>query len=329
VAEPLIDGELVAGEFRRQQAQFRDWVGVAPGSGAPGEFAVEAGRYHLYASLACPWCHRTVILRELAGLRDAVPISYLAPFRDERGWAFTGESFTVSSTEDLQGWSGEYVDRLHGWMFMSEGYELSDPNFQARVTAPVLWDTRSERIVNNESSEIIRMFYSPGSLGGLGAGGGLELYPEGLRTDIDEINERVYRTVNNGVYRAGFARLQGAYERAFHALFDSFDWLEGLLGERRYLAGAEITEADWRLFPTLARFDEVYNLHFRCNRRRLVDYPNLWAYARELHQSPGVAATVAMGQIKEHYYTTHDELNPKRIIPVGPGYDWSQPHGRM
>jgi glutathionyl-hydroquinone reductase len=328
VAEPLADGEVVAGEFRRQQAQFRDWVGVAPGSGGPGDFAVEAGRYHLYVSLACPWCHRTVILRELAGLSDAVQISYLAPFRDERGWAFTGESFTVSSAGHPD-WSGEYVDRLHGWALMGEGYALSDPRFRARVTAPVLWDTHSERIVNNESSDIIRMFYSPGSLGGLSPGGGLELYPEELGADIEKINERVYRTVNNGVYRAGFARLQGAYEHAFHALFDSFDWLEGLLGERRYLAGGQITEADWRLFPTLARFDEVYNLHFRCNRRRLVDYPNLWAYARELHQWPGVAATVAMGQIKEHYYTTHDELNPKRIIPVGPGYDWTEPHGRM
>jgi putative glutathione S-transferase len=171
------------------------------------------------------------------------------------------------------------------------------------------------------------MFYASDSLGALG-GSGLDLYPKELRSEIDEINERVYDTVNNGVYRAGFARLQGSYEEAFLALFESFDWLEALLGERRYLAGERITEADWRLFPTLARFDEVYNLHFRCNRRRLVDYHNLWGYARELHQWPGVASTVAMDQIKRHYYTTHDELNPKRIIPVGPGYDWSEPHGR-
>jgi len=206
--------------------------------------------------------------------------------------------------------------------------KAGDPSYRARVTVPVLWDTSAGRIVNNESSDIIRMFYSPDSLGALGAGGPLELYPQELSEEIEQINERVYETVNNGVYRAGFARLQGAYERAFRQLFDSFDWLEGLLGARRYLTGARITEADWRLFPTLARFDEVYNLHFRCNRRRLVDYPNLWGYARELYQWAGVARTVAMAQIKEHYYTTHDELNPKRIIPVGPAYDWSEPHGR-
>jgi glutathionyl-hydroquinone reductase len=328
---PVIDRELAGGDFKRQESRFRDWVGVeesAPatpvvgrGSGTASEFPVEHGRYHLYLSLACPWCHRAAILRELAGLQEDVPVSYVAPFRDERGWAFTGESFA-------DGPGGEYVDRLHGWDFMSEAYRASDPSFDGRVTVPVLWDTHSARIVNNESSDIIRMFYASDSLGALGGDGALELYPQELRADIDEINERVYNTVNNGVYRAGFARRQNSYEQAFAALFDSLDWLETLLGERRYLAGERITEADWRLFPTLARFDEVYNLHFRCNRRRLVDYPNLWGYARELHQWPGVARTVAMDQIKRHYYTTHDELNPKRIIPVGPGYDWSEPHGR-
>jgi putative glutathione S-transferase len=328
MADTLIDAELSAGDFRRQQSQFRDWVGIDPRVGGATAYAVEAGRYHLYLSLACPWCHRAAILRELAGLQEPVPVSYLAPFRDERGWAFTGEAFTVSSPHEADGWSGRYVDELHGWEFMSEAYRLSDPSFRARVTLPVLWDTRAGRIVNNESSDIIRMFYSPDSLGALGARGPLDLYPQELAGEIEQINERVYETLNNGVYRAGFARLQGAYERAFRLLFDSFDWLEGLLGARRYLTGERVTEADWRLFPTLARFDEVYNLHFRCNRRRLVDYPNLWGYARELNQWPGVARTVAMGQIKEHYYTTHDELNPKRIIPVGPAYDWSEPHGR-
>jgi putative glutathione S-transferase len=328
VVNPVIDAELARGDFKRQESRFRDWVGVDPRAGAPSEFAVEPGRYHLYVSLACPWCHRVAVLRELAGLQEAVPISYLAPFRDERGWAFTGQSFTVGTTGGPEAMAGEYVDRLNGWEFMSEAYRASDPDFNARVTVPVLWDTHTARIVNNESSEIIRILYAPDSLGALGAGGGLDLYPRDLAAEIDEINHRVYKTVNNGVYRAGFARLQGAYEYAFTALFDSFEWLESLLAERRYLAGEHVTEADWRLFPTLARFDEVYNLHFRCNRRRLVDYPNLWGYARELHQWPGVARTVAMDQIKEHYYTTHDELNPKRIIPVGPGYDWSEPHGR-
>jgi glutathionyl-hydroquinone reductase len=316
-----MDAELSGGEFARQESHFRDWVGPDPSSGEAGEYPPEAGRYHLYVSLACPWCHRTAIVRELAGLQQAIGISYLAPFRDERGWAFTGESFS-------DGPGGEYTDSLHGWSFMSEAYRLSDPDFRGRVTVPVLWDTHGERIVNNESSDIIRMMGVGDSLGGLGQGAELALYPPALRTDIDAINERVYKTVNNGVYRAGFARRQAAYEHAFTELFDSFDWLERLLGERRHLAGEHVTEADWRLFPTLARFDEVYNLHFRCNRRRLVDYPNMWGYARELYQWPGVAATVAMDQIKRHYYTTHDELNPKRIIPVGPGYDWSEPHRR-
>jgi len=321
MADTLIDRELASGSFERQESRFRDWVGTDPVSGSESELPVEPGRYHLYVSLACPWCHRTAILRELAGLQAAVPISYLAPFRDERGWAFSGERFD-------DGPGGEYVDRLHGWGFMSEAYEVSDPSFNGRITVPVLWDTVGGRIVNNESSDIVRMMSFAESLGGLGHGAELELYPEALRAEIDAINERVYDTVNNGVYRAGFARRQHAYERAFAELFASFDWLEQMLADRRYLLGERPTEADWRLFPTLARFDEVYNLHFRCNRRRIVDYPNLWGYARELYQLPGVAQTVAMEQIKRHYYTTHDELNPKRIIPVGPGYDWSEPPGR-
>jgi putative glutathione S-transferase len=321
VVDVVMDRELASGEFKRQESHFREWVGIDPRSGEASVFPVESGRYHLYVSLACPWCHRTAILRELAALTEAVPISYVAPFRDERGWAFTGESFT-------DGPGGAYVDRLHGWDFMSEAYRAGDPSFDGRITVPVLWDTLTATIVNNESSDIVRMMADPDSLGGLGRGGDLDLYPLALRAEIDTINERVYDTVNDGVYRAGFARHQDSYEQAFAALFDSFDWLEALLGERRYLVGERVTEADWRLFPTLARFDEVYNLHFRCNLRRLVDYPNLWAYARELYQWRGVARTVAMEQIKRHYYTTHDELNPKHIIPVGPGYDWSEPHGR-
>jgi putative glutathione S-transferase len=319
MADLVIGKELESGEFARQESRFRDWVGTDPRTGAASEYPAQAGRYHLYVSLACPWCHRTAIVRELAGLQHALGISYLAPFRDERGWAFTGESFG-------DGPGGAYVDAVNGWAFMSDAYSVSDPDFTGRITVPVLWDKQTGRIVNNESSELIRMMAGADSLGGLGTP--LDLYPERLRGEIDAINERVYDTVNNGVYRAGFARRQDAYEQAFAELFDSFDWLERLLAERRYLAGAQITEADWRLFPTLVRFDEVYNVHFRCNRRRLVDYPNLWGYARELHQLPGVAQTVAMEQIKRHYYTTHDELNPKRIIPLGPGYDWSEPHRR-
>jgi putative glutathione S-transferase len=315
----LLDGELRGGAFERQQSRFREWIGRDPRTGADGVFEVEAGRYHLYLSLACPWCHRAAIVRRLAGLEEVVAVSYAAPFRDERGWAFTGESFT-------DGPGGRYVDQLHGWELMSEAYLKSDEAFSGRVTVPVLWDTQSARIVNNESSEIIRMFYRRDSLGALGSAP--DLCPEDLAEEIDELNGRIYESINNGVYRAGFARRQDAYEEAFEELFAAFEWLEGLLSERRYLAGDRITEADWRLFPTLVRFDEVYNLHFRCNRRRLVDYPSLWAYARELYQWPGVPETVAMDQIKRHYYTTHDELNPKRIIPVGPGYDWSEPHRR-
>lgn len=330
MADRLLDRELSSGAFERQHSQFREWVGLDPRTGAASPYPVAAGRYHLYVALACPWSHRAVIVRELAGLQDAVGISYLAPFRDERGWAFTGERF-----EDGPG--GEYVDDLHGWEFMSEAYRLTDRDYDVRVTVPVLWDTETRRIVSNESADIVRMFSEPASLGGLCTtapdgtdleGRGLDLRPPELCEELDALNARIYDTVNNGVYRAGFARLQEAYEQAFGEVFDSLRWLEGLLGERRYLAGEQLTEADWRLFPTLARFDEVYHTHFRCNRRRIVEYPNLWGYARELHQQPGVARTVAMAQIKRHYYTTHDELNPKRIIPLGPAPDWDEPHGR-
>jgi glutathionyl-hydroquinone reductase len=320
--DAVIGRELSSGAFIRQDSHFRDWVVTG------GELPVEAGRYHLYVSLACPWCHRTAIVHALAGLEQAVGISYVAPFRDERGWAFTGERFEVGAVGNgAEHWVGEYVDRLHGWQYMSEAYRVSDPSFDARITVPVLWDTHTERIVNNESSEIIRMLASPDSLGALGEHR-LDLCPEALRAEIDQINERTYEHVNNGVYRAGFARHQDSYEEAFEQLFDALGWLEELLGHRRYLTGEQITEADWRLFPTLVRFDEVYHTHFRCNRRRIVEYPNLWGYTRELYQWPGVSQTVAMDQIKRHYYTTHDELNPKHIVPVGPAPEWDEPHRR-
>jgi putative glutathione S-transferase len=319
--DAVMSRELAGGEFKRQDSRFREWVGVDPRSGQRTAFAAQPGRYCLYVSLACPWCHRTAIVRQLAGLQEAVQIAYVAPFRDKRGWAFTGKRFT-------DGPGGSYNDPLHSWSFMSEAYLASDPNFDARVTVPVLWDTRTNTIVNNESSDIVRMMGAADSLGGLGNGGKLELYPPPLRPEIDEINERVYDTINNGVYNAGFARRQDSYERAFTKLFESLQWLEQLLDTRRYLLGEQVTEADWRLFPTLARFDEVYHVHFRCNYRRIVEYTNLWAYTRELYQWPGVAPTVAMEQIKRHYYTTHDELNPKHIIPLGPAPDWDEPHGR-
>ncbi len=326
MVDRVMDEELASGAFLRQRSRFRDWVGIDPRTGTASEFAVESGRYHLYVSLACPWCHRAVIVHELAGLGDALGVSYAAPFRDERGWAFNGERFEVTG-DSSEPWVGEYVDRVHGWELMSEAYSASDPDFEGRITVPVLWDTGKGRIVNNESSEIIRMLADPDSLGALGKHK-LDLYPQALRAEIDDLGERIYSDVNNGVYSAGFARRQHSYERAFKKLFEAFAWLEEMLGKRRYLAGDRITEADWRLFPTLVRFDEVYHVHFRCNYRRVVEYPNLWAYTRELYQWPGVARTVAMDQIKRHYYTTHDELNPKHIIPVGPAPDWDEPHGR-
>ena len=296
-----IDNETRTGRFERQESRFRGRVAEP-----------EAGRYHLYVCLACPWSHRAAIVRELKGLQDAIGISYAHPFRDERGWAFPGGAFT---------------DDVNGWGFLREGYEATEPGFEGRVTVPVLWDEQEGVVVSNESQDIVRMLNA--DFDGLARNPELDLYPEELRGEIDRLNEVVYRDVNNGVYRAGFATSQEAYEEAFTGLFDRMAELEALLGERRYLAGDRITEADWRLWVTLLRFDAVYHVHFRCNGRRLVDHANLWAYARELYQQPGVEATVAMDQIKQHYYTTHDMLNPKRLIPLGPlDTDWSAPHGR-
>jgi putative glutathione S-transferase len=285
------------GSFERAPSVFRERLDRA-----------EPGRFHLYVAAACPWCHRTMIVRELESLQPVVGISYLDPIRDERGWSFTG---------------GRFVDRVEGMRFLAEAYERSDAPTGTRVTAPVLWDRQAQRIVNNESSEIIRMFET-----GVFGGAGPDLYPPALRTEIDAINERVYETLNNGVYRCGFARSQAAYEAAFWPLFGTLAWLEELLGSRRFLLGAQPTEADWRLFPTLVRFDAVYYSHFKCNLRRLVDYPNLWGYTREMYQLPGVASTVELDEIKRHYYGTHPSLNPSGIVPVGPEIDFAAAHGR-
>jgi glutathionyl-hydroquinone reductase len=296
-----------SGEFVRQDSRFRDLVTADGSSGFPAA----AGRYHLYVCRACPWAHRTLIVRRLKGLEAAIDVSYVHPFRDDRGWAFPG---------------GDHVDQLNGFSLLSEAYERTDPSFEGRVSVPVLWDHVGGRIVNNESADIIRMLNS--EFDAFAEHPELDLYPEALRPEIDRINERVYGEVNNGVYRAGFARTQDAYEDAFDRLFTALSWLERLLGERRYVAGDVITEADWRLFTTLVRFDAVYYVHFRCNGRLIADHPNLWGYARELYAMPGVAETVSFAEIKEHYYTTHDELNPKRLIPKGPFLDWDEPHGR-
>jgi putative glutathione S-transferase len=296
-----------SGEFVRQDSKFRDLVTADGSSGFPAA----AGRYHLYVARACPWAHRTLIVRRLKGLEDAIGVSYLHPFRDGRGWAFPG---------------GDHVDEVNGFAFLQEAYDRTDPNFDGRVSVPVLWDKVEGRIVNNESADVVRMLN--GEFDAVAEHPEVDLYPEDLRAEIDAINERVYADVNNGVYRTGFAKSQEAYDQGFERLFAALEWLEELLGERRYLAGDRITEADWRLFTTLVRFDAVYYVHFRCNGRLIADSPNLWAYARELLAVPGVAETVDLAEIKEHYYTTHDELNPKRIIPRGPFADWGAPHGR-
>ena len=298
----------IEGAYEREDSRFRRWVTAD----AEGEFPAVAGRYHLYVALACPWSQRAVILRRLKGLEDAISISYLDPYRDERGWAFSGR---------------RYVDDVNGFQYLSEAYDQTQSDYDGGIIVPVLWDKQTGQIVSNESADIVRMFGS--AFDAVAGEPGLDLYPEPLREEIDALGERIYATVNNGVYRAGFSKSQAAYEDAFERLFVTLAELERLLSERRYIAGDEITEADWRLFPTLVRFDTVYYVHFRCNGRRIVDHPNLWAYARELHQRPGIAETVAMDEIKRHYYTTHDELNPKRIIPASPlDLDWDAPHGR-
>jgi putative glutathione S-transferase len=302
--------ELTAeGCFVRQDSAFRRRVTADGSSGFPAV----AGRYHLYVSLACPWSQRASIGRLLKGLEHALPVSYLDPYRDGRGWAFTG---------------GEFVDRANGFSFLSEAYAATDPAFDDRYTLPVLWDTETEQIVSNESGDILRMLGS--AFDGVAENGGadVDLYPPPLRPEIDALNALIQPSLNNGVYEAGFSQNQVEYERACDGVFAVLDQLERRLSSSRYLVSGTPTEADWRLFPTLLRFDTVYYQHFKCNRRRLVDYPNLWGYTRDLYQQPRVAETVSLEQIKTHYFTTHDMINPSRIIPAGPDLDFLAPHGR-
>ncbi len=302
------------GRFQRSESIFRNWVtadGSAGPSGSSG-FKAEPGRYHLYVSLACPWAHRTLIFRALKKLEDAISVSVVHWHMAEQGWAFgEGESCTD--------------DPLGGADYMHQIYTRAAGDYSGRVTVPVLWDKKTGTIVSNESSEIIRMLNTAFNAFG---DAGLDLYPAQLRGEIDEINERVYHTVNNGVYKCGFATSQEAYEEAFTALFESLSWLEDLLSSRRYLAGDQLTEADWRLFTTLIRFDPVYFGHFKCNKARIVDLPNLWGHTRELFQHPGVADTVNFHHIKHHYYGSHKTVNPTGIVPLGPAIDLWEPHGR-
>jgi putative glutathione S-transferase len=319
----LVDGEwrdqwydtkATGGRFKRDISRFRNWVtadGRAGPSGASG-FQAESGRYHLYVSYACPWAHRTLIFRKLKGLEDMIPVSVVHWYMAENGWTFADGD-------------GVVADPIHDADYMYQVYQAADPSYTGRVTVPVLWDKTKNTIVSNESADIIRMFNS--AFDGIGAKEG-DYYPEELREEIDEINARVYTTVNNGVYKAGFATTQNAYEEAVEPLFESLEWLDGRLSTQRYLMGDRITEADWRLFTTLLRFDPVYVGHFKCNRRRIVDFEYLWPYVRDLYQVPGVAETVHMDHIKSHYYGSHDTINPTRIVPVGPDIDYSEPHGR-
>lgn len=302
------------GRFVRSESQFRNWItpdGSAGRTGKPG-FKAETGRYHLYVSLACPWAHRTLIFRELKGLTDIIPISAVNSYMGAEGWTF-------------EPGPGVIPDPINHARRIYEIYLAADPKYSGRATIPILWDKKQQTIVSNESAEIIRMFNS--AFDEVGATGP-DYYPEALRAEIDAINARVYDTVNNGVYKSGFATTQEAYEEACAALFESLDWLDEMLASRRYLTGAAITEADWRLFTTLARFDPVYFGHFKCNIRRIIDYPNLSGYLRDLYQQPGIAKTVDVEFCKRHYYGSHETINPTGIVPIGPAIDYAAPHDR-
>ena len=320
----LIDGEwhdqwydtkASGGAFVRSTAKFRNWI-TKDGSAGPsgdGGFPAQLGRYHLYVSHACPWAHRTLIFRALKGLEEHISVSVVHPDMLSDGWTFEA---------DTHGATG---DTLYGLPFARDIYTKADPKISGRVTVPILWDKQRETVVSNESSEIIRMFNS--AFDELTSNTD-DYWPEEMRENIEEINARIYDTINNGVYKSGFATTQDAYDDAVGPLFDSLEWVEHILSENRYLMGARLTEADWRLFTTLVRFDSVYHLHFKCNRKRIIDYPNLWAYTRELYQIEGVAKTVNMQHIVRHYHYSHDTINPNRIIPTNPELDFLEPHGR-
>lgn len=309
------DTKSTGGAFKRSTAAFRNWI-TADGSAGPtgeGGFEAASGRYHLYVSYACPWAHRALVFRMLKGLEAHISVSAVHPEMLSDGWTFE---------TDEHGATG---DTLYGLPFARDIYLKADPQISGRVTVPILWDKERETIVSNESSEIIRMFNS--AFNGI-TGNTDDYWPEEMRNDIEDVNARVYDTVNNGVYKAGFATSQEAYDAAVVPLFESLEWLEDRLSRNRYLMGDTLTEADWRLWTTLLRFDPVYHLHFKCNRKRIIDYPNLWGFTRELYQIEGIAETVNMEHIVRHYHYSHDTINPNRIIPVNPDLDYSEPHGR-
>ena len=309
------DTKQSGGKFVRAQSKFRNWVTVDGSAGPSGDagYQAEAGRYHLYVSLACPWAHRTLILRALKGLEAAIGLSVVHWHMGENGWEFRAGQGTMPDT-------------VNNASFLYEVYQLAQTGFSGRVTVPVLWDRERGTIVSNESSEIIRMFN--GAFDAFAMNQAPDFYPPALRGEIDTINAQVYETINNGVYRCGFATSQDAYDEAYDALFATLDELEQRLSRQRYLVGSQITEADWRLFTTLVRFDPVYHGHFKCNRQRLKEFPNLWNYVLDLHAVPGVAATVDMHHIKQHYYGSHESVNPTGIVPRGPDIDYNARHDR-
>ena len=296
------------GDFERQEDAFRDWVSTDGST----PYALEPGRYHLYVCLACPWASRTLIIRNLKGLQQAVGVTMVDPIRDERGWAF----------RDGPGYSS---DPINGFSFLSEAYMASQPGFQGRVTVPVLWDKRTRRIVNNSEDDICRMFNNVFAPVGNGK---VDLFPKDIEVEQARLSEFIYEKINNGVYRAGFATSQSSYETACRELFAALNELEPRLAKSRYLFGNRIVEADWRLFCTLVRFDSVYHGHFKCNVRRIIDYSNLQGYLMDLYQQPGIAETVNFVHIKRHYYFTHDDINPTRIVPIGPELDLTKAHNR-
>jgi putative glutathione S-transferase len=302
------------GHFIRPTPRYRNWVTPdgSPGPSGEGGLAAESGRYHLYVSLACPWAHRTIIFRKLKALENVISMSVVSPDMLQDGWTFNKEE-------------GSTGDAVNGKSKLSEIYLLADPKYSGRVSVPVLWDKKRKTIVNNESPEIIRMLNSAFDAF---TNVHTDYYPKELRAEIDRLNELIYPNINNGVYRTGFATAQAAYEQAFRNVFDALDEIEQILSTKRYLTGSTITEADWRLFPTLIRFDAVYYSHFKCNWRHIYEFPNLSGYVRDLYQQPGVAETVSLAQIKRHYYHSQKQVNPTGIVPVGPQLDFSAPHNR-
>ena len=306
-----------SGEFQRQEDAFREWISNDGSTSYPAV----AGRYHLYVSLACPWASRTVIFRKLKGLENAIGMTVVDPIRDEQGWAFRHPSGKIPP-----GLSFESTDPVNGFQYLSEAYEATDPDFDGRVTVPVLWDKESKKIVNNCEDDICPMFNN--AFNAVAQNEDIDLFPKDIEDEHTKLSDFLYENVNNGVYKAGFATRQRPYEISCRRLFEALDQLEARLSASRYLFDKRIVEADWRLFCTLIRFDVVYHGHFKCNIRRIIDYLNLQGYLMDLYQQPGIAETVNFDHIKRHYYMTHTEINPTRIVPIGPAFDLTKPHGR-